>query len=138
MGSTAAIVEQLLTLQGGELPVRGAARPAVPWVGWDRDETAVIGEEVVVGAEVQAGQSGAQDDVVGGSATLVVTGAVEQARVSMVLDGRQWLARLAPLPAGAYRLDVEVKDAWRGASVFASTPLAVVDPPPDGRVEDDP
>jgi hypothetical protein len=52
---------------------------------------------------------------------------------TLAVLGPWWVARVPPMPAGAYRLDVEVKDAWCGASGFASTPLAVVESPPDAE-----
>ena len=51
----------------------------------------------------------------------------------MTLGGDGWRATLPPLDEGVYRLDIEVKDAWHGTSVFASTPLAVLDPPADAE-----
>lgn len=46
MGSTAAVLERLVTMQGEDLPVRGTDRPAMPWVGWDVEEVALAGTGV--------------------------------------------------------------------------------------------
>jgi hypothetical protein len=130
MGAAATLKEKLITLQGDRLPTRGGL-PTMPWVGWDRDEIAAAGQEIAVGVEVQAGAAGPPD--VGSAASVVVTGGPQRLTVPMRLDAGQWRTSLPPLSAGTYRLDVEIKDAWHGTSVFADTPLAVVTPPPDGQ-----
>jgi len=127
MGSTAEVLQRLVTMQGEDLPKRGTDRPVMPWVGWDVEEVVAAGTQVEVGAQLQHGAVG-PTDVVGSGASIVVSGNSVQAAVPMRWDERGWRAVLPALPAGTYQLDVEVKDAWFGTSVFASSPLAVVDP----------
>ena len=55
MGTTAAVVEKLVTLQGEDIPVRGTDRPPMRWIGWDVDDTIPAGQETVVGAELHHG-----------------------------------------------------------------------------------
>jgi hypothetical protein len=130
MGSTAAILDVLATLQGADLPVRGGTRPLMPWLGWDVEETVPAGAAVEVGAEVQPGEAG-PSEVAGSAATLVVSGGAAPLPVPMAAAGPGWRAVLPPMPAGAYQLDIEVKDAWHGTSVYATTPLSVIEPPTD-------
>jgi hypothetical protein len=132
MGSTAAVLERLVTMQGEDLPVRGTDRPAMPWVGWDVEEVAPAGTGIEVGAEVHHGTEGPQD-VVGSAATVVVTGGADPLVVPMTWGEQGWRAVLPPLPVGSYKIDVEVKGAWHGTSVYASTPLVVVDRDGDGQ-----
>jgi hypothetical protein len=131
MGSTTAVVERLVTMQGEDLPVRGRDRPAMPWVGWDVEEVAVAGRGIEVGAEVHHGAEG-PTHVVGSAATLAVTGGANALVVPMRLGEQGWRTALPPLPVGAYQIDVEVKGAWYGTSVYASTPLVVIDRDRDG------
>lgn len=132
MGSTVAVLERLVTMQGEDLPVRGRDRPAMPWVGWDVEEVAAAGSGIEVGAEVHHGAEG-PTDVVGSAATLVVTGGANRLVVPMMSGEQGWRAVLPPLPVGPYQIDVEVKGAWYGTSVYASTPLVVVDGDGDGQ-----
>jgi hypothetical protein len=131
MGSTAQVLERLVTMQGDDLPKRGSDRPVMPWVGWDTDEVVPVGMEIEVGAQLHHGTVGPQD-VTGSAATIVVSGAATPVSVSMRLTEQGWRVVLPPLPEGTYQLDVEVRDAWYGTSVYASTPLAVDDA--DGEV----
>jgi hypothetical protein len=127
MGSTAAILQHLVTIQGENLPIRGTSdRPVMPWVGWDVEEVAPTGTEIEVGAQVYHGSDGPRDTV-GSAAALVVSGGVDPLVVAMTMGEQGWRAVLPPLPVGLYRVDVEVAGAWHGTSVYASTPLAVVD-----------
>jgi hypothetical protein len=137
MGSTAAVLQHLVTMQGEDLPVRGSAdRPAMPWVGWDVEEVAPAGTQVEIGAQVQHG-SNEQRDTVGDAATLVVSGGVDRLVVAMTAGEQGWRAVLPPLAVGLYRVDVEVAGAWHGTSVYASTPLAVVDTDTDTDTDTD-
>ena len=131
MGSTAAVLERLVTMQGEDLPVRGRDRPVMPWVGWDVEEVAAAGTGIEVGAEVHHGSDG-PTDVVGSAATVTVTGGANRLVVPMAWGEQGWRAVLPPLPVGAYQVDVEVKGAWHGTSVYASTPLVVIDSDGDG------
>lgn len=131
MGSTAAMLERLVTMQGEDLPVRGTDRPAMPWVGWDIEDVAPTGTQIEVGAQLHHGDEG-PSDVVGSAATLVVSGGAAPLVVPMAAAGYGWRAVLPPLPVGAYQVDVEVQDAWYATSVYASTPLAVIDSDSDG------
>lgn len=132
MGTTAAVLEKLVTLQGEDIPVRGTDRPPAPWVGWDVDDTIPAGQDTVVGAELHHGAAGPVAGA-GRAALLVVTGAGRRVPVQMTLEAEGWRGTLPPLAEDVYRLDVEVKDAWHGSSVFASTPLAVLDPPAEAE-----
>jgi hypothetical protein len=125
MNSTAAMVESLVTMEGDDLPVRGADRPKMPWVGWDIEEVVAADTEIEIGAEVHHGTEGPQD-VVGSSASVVVSGFQPSLSIPMSRGEKGWLVVLPPLPMGIYQLNVEVKGAWYGASVYASTPFAVV------------
>jgi hypothetical protein len=98
----------------------------MPWVGWDVEEVAPAGTGIELGAEVHHGAEG-PTDVVGRAATLVVTGGANPLVVPMTWGEQGWRVVLPPLPVGAYQINVEVKDAWHGTSVYASTPLIVVD-----------
>jgi hypothetical protein len=126
MGSTAAVVERLVTMQGQDLPVRGRDRPVMPWVGWDVEEVAPAGAGIEVGAEVHHGFEG-PTDLVGSAATAVVAGGADPLVVPMTWGEQGWRAVLPPLPVGPYQIDVEVKGAWHETSVYASTPLVVID-----------
>lgn len=76
-------------------------------------------------------------DVVGSAATLALTGGANPLVVPMTLGEQGWRAVLPPLPVGPYQIDVEVKDAWHATSVYASTPLVVMDDNGDGDGDGD-
>lgn len=103
----------------------------MPWVGWDIEDIALTGTQIEVGAQLHHGDEG-PSDVVGSAATLVVSGGAAPLVVPMAAAGYGWRAVLPPLPVGAYQVDVEVQDAWYATSVYASTPLAVIDSDSDG------
>jgi hypothetical protein len=127
MGSTAAVLQHLVTMQGENLPIRSTSdRPAKPWVGWDVEEIAPAGTQVEVGAQVHHGSHGPRE-VVGSAATLVVSGGVDRLVVAMTAGEQGWRAVLPPLAVGLYQVDVEVTGAWHETPVWASTPLAIVD-----------
>jgi hypothetical protein len=132
MGTTAAVVEKLVTLQSDDIPVRGTDRPPMPWIGWDIDDTVPASKETVVGAELHHGASQPVEGS-GSAASLLLTGREKRILVAMTLGADGWGVTLPPMHEGVYRLDIEVKDAWHGTSVFASTPLAVLDPPTDAE-----
>ena len=130
MGSSAAVVEKLVTLQGDDLPVRGTDRPPMPWIGWDVDDTVPAWQETEIGAQLHHGAAESVDTV-GGAANLVVSGEGRRVLMPMAPESTGWRVTLPPLPEGVYRLDVEVRDAWHGASVWGTVPLAVLNPPVD-------
>ena len=133
MGSTAALLGQLVTVQGEDLPLRGAERPEDPWVGWDLDEVAATGREVDIRVEVHRGAHDTRDEP-GAAATVVVGGQ----RHPMVANGPRWHVRVPPLAAGAHEIHVEVTEAWNGSSIYGSMPLVVVDEhDPDDIIADD-
>jgi hypothetical protein len=105
----------------------------MPWVGWDVEEVALVGTGIEVGAEVHHGAEG-PTDVVGSAATVVVTGGTNRLVVPMAWGEQGWRAVLLPLPVGPYQINVEVQGAWHGTSVYASTPLVVVDADGDGEL----
>lgn len=133
MGSTPAVIERLVTLQGGHLPLRGGQQPERPWLGWDVEEVVAAGAEFEVGVWVQPGATGPQE-VTGRAASITVTGGPTRiGPLSMAFGERGWRALLPSLPVGLYHLDVEVKDAWNGMSLFAETvPIAAVDANTEG------
>lgn len=131
MGSTAQVMERLVTMQGEDLPIRVSARPAMPWVGWDADEIVATETEIELGAKLHYGAAGPQN-MTGSAATIVVSGAAAPVSAGMTLQEQGWRVVLPPLRAGTYQLDIEVKDAWYGTSVYASTPLAVDDAGEEG------
>lgn len=132
LGTAAAIKERLVTLQGDDLPTRGVDEPTMPWVGWDVEDTVPAGQGTTVGVELRD-RGASRSATPGRTATLSVTGAGPLEPIGMMLGADGWQATLSPLPEGVYGLNVEVKDAWHGASVYASTPLAVLEPPEDAR-----
>lgn len=125
MGSTAEILERLVTLQGDDLPVRGADQPATPWVGWDIEEVAVAHAPIDVGVELLSGAEVAADT--GAGPVNVTVSGTSSGPMSMALGDDGWRATLPPMPGGAYEVTVEVKNAWYGTSVYATSPLAVLD-----------
>jgi len=127
MGVTSAVGEKLATLQGDDLPVRGTDRPPAPWVGWDVDDTVPAGQETAVAVSVHHGATGPVD-VTGSGATLVLSGGPRPMSLPMVRTENGWHASVPALPEGTYDLAIEVKDAWHGTSLYASTPLAAVAP----------
>jgi len=125
MGSTAAILERLVTLQGDDLPVRGADQPATPWVGWDIEEVAAADAPIEIGVELLSGAEVAAD--AGAGPVSVTVSGTSIGPMSMAPGADGWRAALPPMPAGTYAVTVEVKNAWYGTSVYATSPLAVLD-----------
>jgi len=132
MGSTAAVVEKLVTLQGDDLPVRGTDRPLMPWIGWDVDDLVVSEQETDIGAELHHGAAGPVE-AAERPAALFLSGNGHRVPLPMRREPSGWRATLPPLPEGVYRLDIEVRNAWHGTPVWGTTPLAVLDPPPDAQ-----
>ena len=80
-----------------------------------------------VGIQVYDGAAGSVDGI-GSAATLVVNGEGRQITLPMTPEPNGWRTALPPLSEGVYRLDVQVRDAWQGTSVYGVAPLAVLDP----------
>lgn len=133
LGSTAAMVGQLKTVQGEDLPLRGSERPESAWAGWDLDEVTAAGQEIDITVEVHRGAHDARDEP-GTAATVVLGGR----RYPMTAEGQRWRVRVPPPVAGPHEVHVEVTQAWDESSVYGSMPLVVVDPhDPDDLITGD-
>jgi len=88
--------------------------------------------QIEVGAEVHHGCDG-PTDVGGSAASLAVTGGADRLVVPMRWGEQGWRAVLPPLPVGLYEVNVEIKGVWHGTSLYASTPLVVVDSDEGGQ-----
>jgi hypothetical protein len=141
MGSTPAPMDLLTTLVGDKLPGRGQLRPDRPWIGLDIDDVVASGAEIQLGAELLAGGAGGvTTSGTGGTARLVPSGQAGGTTpdAPLVADGTGWRATLPPSPPGLYEVHVEIKGGWYGTSVFASAPLAVVEPAFDEAADGEP
>jgi lecithin:cholesterol acyltransferase len=126
MGGTPAVMDLLGVLLGDGLPTRGNLVPERPWVGFDLDDTALSGVDIPLGADLLGAPDGP-----GSSATVTITGEHVPRTVPFVARDGRWETVLPPLSAGLYEVTVEIKDAWFGASVYGTAPLAVVEPDED-------
>ncbi|MGH3754862.1 MAG: esterase/lipase family protein [Pseudonocardiaceae bacterium] len=149
MGSAVGMMQQLVTLQGDDIPIRGSDRPSRPWVGWDVDDLVVAGSEIEVGAQLHHGAEGLPQGT-GSAATVTLANGDPSTGpgptrhpMTPVEDG--WRVVLPPPLTGVHDIHVQISDAWYGTAVHGSTQLAVLDgvqdgdePQPEGAdIEDD-
>jgi pimeloyl-ACP methyl ester carboxylesterase len=126
LGGTPAVLDPLVNLLADDLPARGDAMPDRPWIGFGLEDTVPTGTELPWGVELLG-----EVDGPGASATATISDGDEPRVVPMTTRGQGWEARLPALPAGMYEVTVQVNNAWHGAPVYGSMPLAVVDPDDD-------
>ncbi|WP_197289305.1 lipase/acyltransferase domain-containing protein [Saccharothrix sp. NRRL B-16348] len=119
LGGTAGVRDLLLSFLGEPVPTRAGDAPDRPWIGFDLDDVAWAGDEVLVGADVLG-------DVEGPGVAATVTAA--GLSVPMRLHDGRWRATLPPLPPGVHEVVVEAREAHYGASVWGKAPLVVTEP----------